>query len=122
MFSGQLSEIINVSCYQLQTIDLSSKKFDGSIPEFIFKLPLLLTLMLSANNLTGIVDLDMFGMFKELYTLKLSFNDLTVIVNANSSSFSLLYSLNSLNLASCELKEFLDFKNPSRMMMLDLSV
>ncbi|GKD56839.1 receptor-like protein 12, partial [Tanacetum coccineum] len=121
-FSGQLSEIINVSCYQMQTIDLSSNKFDGPIPELIFNLPLISTLMLSANNFTGIVDLDTFGMFKELYTLELSFNDLTVIVNANSSSFLLLYRLNSLNLASCKLKEFPDLKNQSRMMMLDLSV
>ncbi|GKA53996.1 receptor-like protein 12 [Tanacetum coccineum] len=121
-FSGQLIEIINVSCYKLQTIDLSCNKFDGSILEFIFKLPLLSTLMLSANNFTGIVDLDKFGLFKGLYTLELSLNDLTVIVNANSSSFSSLYRLNSLNLASCKLQEFPDLKNQSRMMMLDLSV
>nr|GEV32202.1 receptor-like protein 12 [Tanacetum cinerariifolium] len=121
-FSGQISESINVSCYKLGLIDLSSNKFDGPIPEFIFKLPLLSTPMLSANNFTGIVDIDTFGTFKELYTLELSFNDLTVIVNANSSSFTSLYRLNSLNLASCKLKEFLDLKNQSRIMMLDLSV
>ncbi|PWA89195.1 leucine-rich repeat protein [Artemisia annua] len=121
-FSGQIGEPINVSCYQLQIIDLSSNKFDGPIPEFIFKLPLLSTLMLSANNFTGIVDLDMFGMLKELNALELSFNDLTVIVNANSSSFSSLYKLNSLKLASCKMLEFPDLKNQSGLMMLDLSV
>nr|GEX21789.1 receptor-like protein 12 [Tanacetum cinerariifolium] len=125
LFTGSIlsfHESIDVSCYQLQTIDLSSNKFDGPIPEFIFKLPLLSNLMLSANNCTGIVDLDTFGAFKELYTLELSFNDLTFIVNANNSSFSSLFRLNSLNRASWQLKEFPDLKNQSRMMMLDLSV
>lgn len=120
--SGQI-KLDNVTSYQLRNLDLSSNIFEGEIPSFVFKLPNISTLTLSGNKFSGNVELDMFGKFKELYALDLSYNDLTVNVNANNpSSFSLLTQLNTLKLASCKLKQIPDLKNHSKLLMIDLSV
>nr|XP_043638494.1 receptor-like protein 33 [Erigeron canadensis] len=121
-FSGQISNSINVSSFsQLDKIDMSRNKFHGPIPAFIFKLPLISNLVLSANNFNGSVDLDMFGRLKHLYSLELSYNDLKVNANTNGSAFSSLSRLNSLMLASCKMQEIPDVRNQPTLKMLDLS-
>ncbi|XP_076896829.1 receptor like protein 27-like [Bidens hawaiensis] len=122
-FSGKTNDdSINASffSYQLRTIDLSSNKFEGPLPGFIFKLAAISSLELSANKFTGRVNLHMFANLKELSVLDLSYNNLTVSVEANNS-FSSLSKLNKLKLASCKMQQIPDLKNLSGLAMLDLS-
>ncbi|MFS8013890.1 putative non-specific serine/threonine protein kinase [Helianthus anomalus] len=115
--SGQLIDVVQPP-RRLRNLDLSNNRFEGPIPGFIFKLAALSTLKLSANKFSGRLELDKFGKLTDLYALDLSYNDLTVSVSAN---FSLLSKLNSIMLASCNMKEVPDLKNQSRLLMLDLS-
>ncbi|KAI3819066.1 hypothetical protein L1987_12888 [Smallanthus sonchifolius] len=116
--SGQVVNHVSSDELRLRNLDLSSNKFEGPIPGFVFDLAALSTLKLSGNKFSGRLDLDRFGKMQELYALDLSYNNLRVSVSAN---FSLLSKLNSIMLASCKLQEIPDFRNQSRLLMLDLS-
>ncbi|KAK1437126.1 hypothetical protein QVD17_02911 [Tagetes erecta] len=109
----------DVSSYRLRNLDLTNNNFVGEIPSFVFNLSNLSTLALSANKFTGRVDLHKFGKLHELYSLELSYNNLTV--NAANADFSLLSQLNSIMLASCKMQAIPDLKNQSRLMMIDFS-
>ncbi|KAJ0513173.1 putative leucine-rich repeat-containing, plant-type, leucine-rich repeat domain superfamily [Helianthus annuus] len=108
-FSGNINDPSNVSSYyKLNTMDLSSNKFEGPIPGFIFKLAALSTLKLSSNKFTGRVDLHMFGRLKELQALDLSYNNLTVSVDRSESASASLSQISTLKLASCYMQHFPD--------------
>ncbi|KAJ0800156.1 putative leucine-rich repeat-containing, plant-type, leucine-rich repeat domain superfamily [Helianthus annuus] len=93
----------------------------GPLPGFIFKLAALSTLKLSSNKFTGRVDLHMFGRLKELQALDLSYNNLTVSVDGSESASASLSEISTLKLASCNMQQFPDLKNRSRLWDLDLS-
>ncbi|GJT59664.1 leucine-rich repeat protein [Tanacetum coccineum] len=120
--SGPIRKDIRVASYNLSALDLSNNRLQGPLPEFIFKLPSILTLKLPGNNFTGSVNLDGFGKFKNLYELDLSYNNLTVIANTKkSSSFSSLAKLDTLRLASCKMQKIPNLKNQASLRTLDLS-
>ncbi|GKE08275.1 leucine-rich repeat protein [Tanacetum coccineum] len=103
--SGPIRKDIRVASYNLSALDLSNNRLQGPLPEFIFKLPSILTLKLPGNNFTD-----------------LSYNNLTVIANTKeSSSFSSLAKLDTLRLASCKMQKIPNLKNQASLRTLDLS-
>ncbi|KAK2980983.1 hypothetical protein RJ640_023309 [Escallonia rubra] len=88
----------------VEFIDFSNNELTGPIPLSIAELENLTSLYLLGNNLTGIVDLDMFSNLINLQYLGLSNNNLSVI--ATNKSNVQLPSLIWLRLSFCKLKEF----------------
>ncbi|XP_031256068.1 receptor-like protein Cf-9 homolog [Pistacia vera] len=116
-FAGCIHEFQNNS---LREINLSNNRLSGSIPSSIFELVNLIDLELSSNNLSGILELYMFAKLKNLETLALSHNNLSLstMFKANSSFLR----IHSLKLSSCNLSEFSDiFRRLDRIEFLDLS-
>ncbi|KAK2972081.1 hypothetical protein RJ640_010244 [Escallonia rubra] len=121
-FNGPLAEFFKATLSMLDTLDLSSNKLQGSIPKSFFDLKRLSILLLSSNNLTGTVQLESLQSLGSLTTLDLSYNNLSIETSGSNSSFSSpLPQITTLKLASCNLKNFPDLRNQSRMFTLDLS-
>lgn len=118
-FSGQIDEFPIPNRSTLDTLDLSSNMLNGSIPDFFFKLEGLSVLSLSSNLFSGTLKLDKVQRFPNLTRLELGYNKLSVDTS-NSSSFR-LPQLSRLNLASCNLHNFPDLRNQSKLIFLDLS-
>ncbi|XP_058001522.1 receptor-like protein 6 [Hevea brasiliensis] len=79
----------------------------GSIPPSVFELENLQNLHLPSNNLSGIVDLNMFSKLKNLRGLDLSNNHLSVITSKTSNTtWPQFY---RLGLASCNIRELPGF-------------
>ncbi|KAJ1419316.1 Leucine-rich repeat [Sesbania bispinosa] len=119
---SQLEEFINVSSTMLNTLDLSSNNLSGPFPGSIFQLSALSNLKLSSNNFNGSLQLNKLLQLRNLTTLDLSYNDLSVHVNVTNADASSFPNISNLNLASCNLKTFPGFlRNHSRLTSLDLS-
>ncbi|KAG4393280.1 hypothetical protein GLYMA_03G054800v4 [Glycine max] len=119
---GQLDEFTNVSSSKLATLDLSSNRLSGSFPTFILQLEALSILQLSSNKFNGSMHLDNILVLRNLTTLDLSYNNLSVKVNVTNVGSSSFPSISNLILASCNLKTFPGFlRNQSRLTSLDLS-
>ncbi|KAK3032824.1 hypothetical protein RJ639_037001 [Escallonia herrerae] len=119
-FDGLLAGFSEVS--MLDTLDLSSNKLQGPIPKSFFDLKRLNILQLSSNNLTGTIQLESLHSLGNLTTLDLSYNNLSIEISGSDSSFSSpLPQITTLKLASCNLKNFPDLRNQSRMFYLDIS-
>nr|GME08850.1 receptor-like protein 12 [Ipomoea batatas] len=124
LFDGQVDnddEYLNVSASQLDTLDLSSNRLNGSIPEHFFKLSKLNVLLLSSNSFSGRVQ---FGSLKKLMNLtrfELSKNNLSVDVSGNIPTSSFFPQIKVLKMASCRLQSFPDLRTQSSMIHLDLS-
>ncbi|WRX12091.1 Leucine-rich repeat - like 10, partial [Theobroma cacao] len=92
---------------KLTRIRFQENILSGPIPESIFKLENLELLHLQVNQLNGILKLDSFLELKNLTSLQLSGNNLsllnTVGINATAPKFKIL------GLALCNLSEFPDF-------------
>ncbi|XP_059663584.1 receptor-like protein 6 [Cornus florida] len=100
-----------VTLTHLRKLDLSSNWLHGSIPESISQLVNLEYLSLYANKLSGKIRVDVFLTMKNLTSLFLSDNMLTLLaststINVNASK---LPKFKYLELASCNLLEFPDF-------------
>ncbi|KAK1283462.1 Receptor-like protein 12 [Acorus calamus] len=122
-FSGSLQEFTNQST-SLMTVDLSNNRLQGPVPRSVFfKLPGLKLLTLNSNNFSGTIELDVLMNLKNLSSLDLSGNSLSIEDGrANSTSISSFPQIGNLKLASCNLTRFPDFlKTQERMSTLDLS-
>ncbi|KAK2972089.1 hypothetical protein RJ640_010252 [Escallonia rubra] len=121
-FDSPLAEFFEATLSMLDTLDLSSNKLQGPIPKSFFDLKRLNILLLSSNNLTGTIQLESLQRLGNLTTLDLSYNNLSIETSGSNSGFSSpLPKITTLKLASCNLKNFPDLRNQSRMFYLDLS-
>ncbi|KAL5710133.1 hypothetical protein ACHQM5_020736 [Ranunculus cassubicifolius] len=119
-FTGQLGQFPSGSSLVMQTFDVSNNMLEGSVPLSIFNVSTLKILALSSNNLSGTLQLDRFQNLRNLSSLDLSGNKLTIYFNVTSSA--LFPQLSTLKLGSCNLKTFPDFlRNQSKLLYLDLS-
>lgn len=114
--SGQLGEFRSKS---LLEITLESNNIYGPIPPSVLELENLTNLHLPSNNLSGIVDLNMFSKLKKLWGLDLSNNHLSVITSKTSNTtWPQFY---RLALASCNITEFPGFlRTPNQLGFLSL--
>ncbi|XP_075509300.1 receptor-like protein 6 [Primulina tabacum] len=119
-FSGQIGDSVNSSS-SLEVLELNANYLEGPVPHFLFELQNLSSLSLSSNKFNGSVDLTDFRKLKNLTSLELSYNNLSVHVGENASMSSLFPRLGTLRLASCKLQKVPSLKNHSSLMMLDLS-
>ncbi|CAL5360977.1 unnamed protein product [Camellia sinensis] len=104
----------------LVRIGWSNNKLQEPIPGLVYQLQNLTYLLLSSNNLSGVVDLDKLLKLKNLIYLDLSYNGLSLSINniVNSTLPNLEY----ISLASCSLSEFPNFlREQARLRSLDLS-
>ncbi|KAB5520049.1 hypothetical protein DKX38_024368 [Salix brachista] len=120
-FGGQIHEFPNVSSSLLDTLDFSTNKLEGPIPSSVFDLAKLNVLELSSNKLNGTVELHLVQKLRNLTTLGLSDNNLTVIASGKNSNLSSLPQIKMLRLASCNLRVFPYLRNQSELYHLDLS-
>ncbi|ONI03781.1 hypothetical protein PRUPE_6G281500 [Prunus persica] len=119
-FSGQLPVFGGISL--LDTLDLSRNKLEGPIPMSIFNLKGLKILSLSSNNFSGSFPLNSLQQLKNLSSLDLSYNSLSIDYNTANSSDSSFPQITTLKLASGKLSRFPDFlRNQSKLNTLDLS-
>lgn len=119
-FSGPVIENISVSISFLDTLDLSSNQLTGLIPESFFQHQKLNVLTLSSNRFSGTVQLEAIKSLPNLTRLELSSNNLSIDASLHDSTRP-FPQLTVLKLASCNLQEFPDLRNMSKMMHLDLS-
>ncbi|CAL5394613.1 unnamed protein product [Camellia sinensis] len=91
----------------LFNIDLSDNKLQGPIPRSVYELQDLTSLWVSSNNLSGVLDLDKLLKLKNLISLDLSYNGLSLSIN--NSVNSTLTNFDTIGLASCNLSEFPNF-------------
>ncbi|XP_058211274.1 receptor-like protein 7 [Rhododendron vialii] len=92
---------------QLDTLDISLNQLHGTIPSSISQLKNLEYLYLNSNSFTGIVGLEIFMNLKNLVSLHLSRNKLTVLTKNITNST--LPKFHMLGLETCDLTEFPDF-------------
>ncbi|XP_058111891.1 receptor-like protein 53 [Magnolia sinica] len=120
--SGQLGGFHNASSSQLEYILLGNNKLQGMIPRFIFQLTKLQILSLSSNNFSGAVELGLFQNFKNLYSLDLSDNNLSVQDGSGNFTFVSIPQIEYLLLRSCNISTFPNFlRNQEGLRELDLS-
>ncbi|XP_048439361.1 receptor-like protein 37 [Pyrus x bretschneideri] len=101
-FSGQLPEFGNICT--LYNLELSSNSLEGPIPMSIFNLQELRILSLSSNNFTGSFLLNDILQLKNLSSLDLSCNSLSINYNHTNSSHSSFPKITTLKLASGNLR------------------
>ncbi|KAL4619251.1 hypothetical protein ACB092_06G066800, partial [Castanea dentata] len=113
-FIGEIGEFKYNSLYSL---DLGYNKLQGSMPRSISRLVNLTYLYLSSNNLSIMLEFEMFSKLKNLHYLDLSLNLLSI----NNVTFT-LPNLLQLNLSSSNISEFPIFiKTATNLESLDLS-
>ncbi|KAF4362266.1 hypothetical protein F8388_008150 [Cannabis sativa] len=106
---------------QLTNLYLYSNKLTQKIPRSIFEMKKLDELNLSENDLSGTIEMSMFSKLSQLRALYLSDNNLSVVTNTITNS-TLIFKMNYLGLASCNITEFPKFlKTQIELKLLDLS-
>ncbi|TYH32552.1 hypothetical protein ES288_A01G261000v1 [Gossypium darwinii] len=121
-FKGNLGDLHCRASSLLDTFDLSSNKLQGQFPMSVFELRGLKFLSLSSNNFSGLIPMRALQNLKNLSSLDLSYNSLSIdATDTNVSSLS-FPNITTLKLISCNLTEFPDFLTyQSRLSYLDLS-
>ncbi|KAH0772482.1 hypothetical protein KY290_009619 [Solanum tuberosum] len=99
-------------------ITLEGNQLQGHLPHSIQNLVNLTGLILSFNNFSGRVDISLFSDLKQLSYLGLSYNNISL---TNDNNVTLPESLNTLELASCEVKELEFLRSANQLRQLDLS-
>ncbi|KAM1597854.1 hypothetical protein PS2_032715 [Malus domestica] len=118
-FSGQLLEFDAISV--LDTLDLSSNKLEGPIPMSILKFRGLKILLLASNNFTGSFLLNDIQQLKNLSSLDLSYNSLSINYTLTNSSHS-FPNITTLKLVAGNLTRIPSFlRSQSKLNTLDLS-
>ncbi|KAF5471515.1 hypothetical protein F2P56_008302 [Juglans regia] len=112
----------NISSHVLDTLDLSSNNLEGAIHVSVFNLQGLKILSLSSNNFNGSFKLNMIEQLRNLSSLDLSYNSLSIEYDRTDSLSPSFPNITTLKLASSKLKIFPDFlRNQSILAVLDLS-
>ncbi|XP_050245764.1 receptor-like protein 7 isoform X3 [Quercus robur] len=115
-FIGEIGEFKSNS---LEHLDLGYNKLQGSISRSISRFVTLTYLSLSSNNLSIMLELEMFSKLKNLKLLDFSNNNL---VGINNNVTYTLPNLQLLNLSSCNISEFPIFlRTTTTLQLLDLS-
>ncbi|XVF55082.1 hypothetical protein PTKIN_Ptkin06aG0008000 [Pterospermum kingtungense] len=122
-FNGHLEELHGKKAsLLLDTLDLSSNKLQGQFPKSVFGFQGLKILTLSSNNFSGSIEWTDIQRLRNLTSLDLSYNVLSVDASATNSSFSSFPNITTLKLASCNLTKVPGFlKTQSNLIKLDLS-
>ncbi|RAL44206.1 hypothetical protein DM860_016452 [Cuscuta australis] len=110
--------------HQIEILDLSSNNLNGSIPTNLAHTHNLFQIFLQNNRLVGLVELSLFSHLKNLSSLNLSHNKLSLsFKNISSKKYNCFPSLRSLELASCNFSDFPTFlhNNKNQIDYLDLS-
>ncbi|KAL5072931.1 hypothetical protein RYX36_011915 [Vicia faba] len=119
---SKFGELINMSSSVLKTLDLSSNILSGPFPMPITQLHSLSVLDLSSNMLNESLSLDELLELRNLTTLDLSYNNLSINVNVENADHTSFPNISTLSLACCNLTTFPSFlRNKSRLTILDLS-
>ncbi|KAM2625427.1 hypothetical protein TB1_032295 [Malus domestica] len=119
-FSGKLPEFGATSV--LDTLDLSSNKLEGPIPKSILNFRGLKILLLSSNNFTGSFLLNDIQQLKNLSSLDLSYNSLSINYTETNSSHSSFPNITTLKLVAGNLTRIPSFlRSQSKLSTLDLS-
>ncbi|KAK4607744.1 hypothetical protein RGQ29_001531, partial [Quercus rubra] len=117
-FIGEIGEF--KYSHSLDYLDLSYNMLQGSIPRSISRLMNLTSLFLSSNNLSIMLDLELFSNLNNLNYVNFSSNNLLVSTN-NNLTFT-LPNLERLYLSSCNISEFPIFlRTATNLQYLDLS-
>ena len=104
---GQIpSWLMNLT--RLTELQLARNEFEGSIPSSLFELVNLENLDLRLNYLNGTVEFHGFSMLKNLTSLQLSGNRLSILLSYNSTNAA-FPKFRILALNECNLREFPDF-------------
>lgn len=115
--NNQLSgQVIEFQSQSLRVLRLSMNKFYGQIPSSVFQQENLFTLDLSFNNLSGILEFNKFNKLKNLMYLQLSSNSFSL---SSDSYFddNIFQNLQILDLSSCNLHAFPYFLRSSKRLM-----
>ncbi|XP_017985284.1 PREDICTED: receptor-like protein 12 [Theobroma cacao] len=116
--SGYIKQFQHIS---LEAIFLQNNKLQGLDPSSISQLVNLTRLDVSSNNLSGIVESDLFSKLQNLQYLDLSYNNLYFNSNHTSTDYT-LPNLYLLYLSSCNVNQFPQFLRGSKVLeRLDLS-
>ncbi|KAH0733757.1 hypothetical protein KY285_009464 [Solanum tuberosum] len=124
--SGPIPESIS-NLTRIEHFFLHDNSLNGAIPSGVFSLPSLRLLSLGSNHFTGqledfngLVDVSFFSDLKQLYYLSLSYNNIS-LTNDNKVNVTLPESLNTLELAACEVKKLEFLRSAKQLLELDLS-
>ncbi|WRX29453.1 Leucine-rich repeat - like 10, partial [Theobroma cacao] len=118
LLSGYIKQFQHIS---LEEIFLQNNKLQGLDPSSISQLVNLTRLDVSSNNLSGIVESDLFSKLQNLQYLDLSYNNLYFNSNHTSTDYT-LPNLYLLYLSSCNVNQFPQFLRGSKVLeRLDLS-
>ncbi|KAG5574068.1 hypothetical protein H5410_063834 [Solanum commersonii] len=107
-----------LSLPSLKLIDLKANMLQGHLPHSIQNLVNLTYLILSFNNFSGRVDVSLFSNLEQLSYLSLSYNNISL---TNDNNVTLPESLDTLELAACEVKELEFLRSAKLLWQLDLS-
>ncbi|KAL4607791.1 hypothetical protein ACB092_09G200400 [Castanea dentata] len=113
-----IGEICEFKSNSLEHLDLGYNKLQGYIPRSISRFDSLIYLSLSSNNLSIMLESEMFSKLKNLYNLDFSNN----LVSINNNVTYTLPKLQWFNLSSTNISEFPIFlKTTTNLRYLDLS-
>ncbi|KAI3769504.1 hypothetical protein L6452_00610 [Arctium lappa] len=119
--SGRIpSSFMNLT--QLSVIYLTKNQLQGPISSSFSNFKSLQELSLEDNNFTGMVELDWFLGLNRLEALNIGGNKISVVANTKNYTNGTLPELDTLDLSSCNLKEypaFLRFQHKMRLLYLN---